>query len=146
MVELLTRRKAAHAIALSQIPPKTAQERLAAQFVFPSPKSKTGHLVNPNRSWKSLKISAKLKDMRLHDLRRTMGSWQAKTGASLLVIGKSLNHKDPKATAIYARLDMEPVRDSMTTAASAIFEAGGVKPKGEVVNLPSQPKVRAKKA
>lgn len=33
-------------------------------------------------------------DLRIHDLRRTLGSWQAKTGASMAaIIGKSLNHK-----------------------------------------------------
>lgn len=42
-------------------------------------------------------------DIRIHDLRRTLGSWQAKTGASLkIIIGKSLNHKTTQSTRIYA--------------------------------------------
>ena len=75
---------------------------------------------------------ARLPDLRIHDLRRTLGSWQAKTGASLVVIGKSLNHKSPSATAIYARLDLDPVRQSVNTATAAMMEAGGMKPAAEI--------------
>ena len=61
----------------------------------------------------------------LHDLRRTLGSWQAMTGASLTIIGKSLNHKSQAATAIYARLEntlqSSPVRESVNKATDAIF-------------------------
>lgn len=66
-------------------------------------------------------------DLRIHDLRRTLGSWQAKTGASLAIIGKSLNHKTHQATAIYARLDLDPVRQSVETATSAMMDAAGIK-------------------
>ena len=62
-------------------------------------------------------------DLRIHDLRRTLGSWQAKTGASLAIIGKSLNHKSHQATAVYARLDLDPVRQSVNTATQAILAA-----------------------
>ncbi len=98
-----------------------------------------------SKNWEQLKQAANLKDLRLHDLRRTMGSWQAKTGASLVVIGKSLNHKDPTATAIYARLDMDPVRESMTTAASAMFVAAGLKKKPEVIAFQKPGKGRTAK-
>jgi hypothetical protein len=55
-----------------------------------------------------------------------LGSWQAKTGASLLIIGKSLNHKSTQSTAIYARLDLEPARDSINLATAAmLLNAGG---------------------
>ena len=64
-------------------------------------------------------------DLRIHDLRRTLGSWQAKTGASLPIIGKSLNHKSLQSTAIYARLDLDPVRQSVEAATRAIIEAAG---------------------
>lgn len=74
-------------------------------------------------------------DLRIHDLRRTLGSWQAKTGASLAIIGKSLNHKTHQATAIYARLDLDPVRQSVETATAAMLEAAGIKQPVEVVAL-----------
>jgi len=76
----------------------------------------------------------------LHDLRRTLGSWQAKTVASLAIIGKSLNHKSQAATAIYARLDLDPVRESVERATSAMFTAAGLKPLAEVVSTSEQKK------
>lgn len=74
-------------------------------------------------------------DLRIHDLRRTLGSWQAKTGASLTIIGKSLNHKTHQATAIYARLDLDPVRQSVNTATAAMMEAAGLRKPADVVPL-----------
>lgn len=65
-------------------------------------------------------------DLRIHDLRRTLGSWQAKSGASLVMIGKSLNHKSVQTTAIYARLDKEPVRASVELATKKMLEAAGI--------------------
>lgn len=70
-------------------------------------------------------------DLRIHDLRRTLGSWQTKTGASLSIIGKSLNHKTYQATTIYARLDLDPVRQSVETATNAMMEAAGIKQSAE---------------
>jgi len=64
--------------------------------------------------------------IRMHDLRRTLGSWQAATGASLPIIGKALGHRDQATTAIYARLDIDPVRKSVDTAVAAIRAAAGV--------------------
>ena len=71
--------------------------------------------------------NVRIPDLRLHDLRRTLGSWQAKTGASLAIIGKSLNHKNQATTAIYARLDLDPVSASVNTATDAMLEAAGLK-------------------
>ncbi|WP_310600046.1 tyrosine-type recombinase/integrase [Desulfobulbus sp.] len=93
-------------------------------FVFPG-RGKTGHLLNPFKAWARICQAAGIKGARIHDLRRTMGSWQAKTGASLPIIGKSLNHLSPSTTSIYARLDLDPVRSAMEKAATAMLEAAG---------------------
>ncbi len=74
-------------------------------------------------------------DLHIHDLRRSLGSWQAITGASLPIIGKSLGHKSPDATMIYARLSLDPVRQSVNTATAAMMEAGGMKEKAEVIQF-----------
>jgi integrase len=80
-------------------------------------------LVEPKKGWQRLLDRAGFSDLRIHDLRRTLGSWQAKTGASLLTIGKSLNHKSTQSTAIYARLDLDPVRESVNRATAAMLIA-----------------------
>lgn len=62
-----------------------------------------------------------LPDLRIHDLRRSLGSWQAASGASSYIIGKSLGHKSQQATAIYARLNLDPVRASVDAAVDAMI-------------------------
>jgi integrase len=94
-------------------------------YVFPG-RGGDGHLTEPNKAWASLLKRAKISDLRIHDLRRTLGSWQAAGGSSLTIIGKSLGHKNPNTTAIYARLQLDPVRQSVAAAASAILAAGNV--------------------
>lgn len=105
-------------------------------FVFPSARSKTGHIVNTAKAWRRILKRAGLSDVRQHDLRRTFGSWQLKTGASLVHIGKTLNHKDPNSTRIYARLDLDPLRESINRATSAMYKAGGLRPAAEIIPLP----------
>ena len=103
-------------------------------FVFPGD-GVTGHIVEPKKAWSTLLKTAGITNLRIHDLRRTLGSWQARTGASLPIIGKSLNHKTSQATLIYARLDLDPVRQSVNTATAAMMEAAGLKEKAEVIQL-----------
>jgi integrase len=51
--------------------------------------------------------------LRLHDLRRTVGSWLATSGASLPLIGKVLNHSNVATTQVYARLAEGAVRAAL---------------------------------
>lgn len=89
-------------------------------WVFAS-SGRTGHLIEPKSGWKRILQRAEIKDLRLHDLRRTLGSWQAITGANSFMIGQSLGHKSSQSTAIYARLNIDPVRDSVEKATNAIL-------------------------
>jgi integrase len=109
----------------------------AEKFVFTG-KGKRGHLVEPRKGWERILKSAGIDDLRIHDLRGSLGSWQARSGASLAIVGKSLGHKTSKATEIYARMDLDPVRQSVERATSAILEAGGLKPPAEVLDLKRQ--------
>src|SRR5579864_4653267 len=84
---------------------------------------KSGHLVEPKTAWKRILDRAGIRDLRIHDLRRTLGSWQAAAGASLTIIGKSLGHKSLGATQVYARLNLDPVRHSVNKAVSAMLIA-----------------------
>lgn len=59
-----------------------------------------------------------MRDLRMHDLRRTLGSWQANANVSLTIIGKTLGHKSPQSTKVYARVALAPVREAMILATS----------------------------
>ena len=92
-------------------------------YVFAS-HGRTGHLTEPKIAWARLCERAELKDLRIHDLRRTYGSWQAMSGASLQVIGKSLGHTSVAATQVYSRLkDIEPVKQSVDLATERMLAA-----------------------
>lgn len=122
------------AVAVIQARKQAEDQKYPPPWVFPA-NSRAGYMDAPKKRWAALLQRAGLEDLRLHDLRRSMGSWQAKTGASLLTIGKSLGHKSASATLIYARLDVDPVRASMEKAAGAMLEAGGMKAGAKVKKL-----------
>ena len=58
-------------------------------------------------AWLRVGTAAALQHVRIHDLRRTVGSWLVQGGASLHLVRAVLNHKDPKTTAGYAYFQME---------------------------------------
>lgn len=81
-------------------------------YIFP------GHmigkpLVNISKPWKRICVKASIENIRLHDLRRTVGSWLAQSGESLHLIGKILNHSNQSTTAIYARFAQDQGRQAM---------------------------------
>ncbi|KAA2241519.1 site-specific integrase [Chitinophaga agrisoli] len=88
---------------------------IPSQYVFPG-ESKDGYLKDPKRAWERIKKRMKIMDIRMHDLRRTLGSYMAISGISLPIIGKALNHKSQVSTAIYARLSQNPVEDAINIA------------------------------
>ncbi len=94
------------------------------EFVFPGT-GKAGHLQEPKKAWAALCQRAELPDLRVHDLRRTYGSYLAASGASLLVIGKALGHKSHDSTAIYARMNLDPVREAAKHAAPMLLRGAG---------------------
>ena len=102
-------------------------------YVFPgrsqrkSAKTKKGkaHLTSFRRTWESVRRAANLQDVRLHDLRRTVGSWLALDGESLLLIGKVLNHSNPSTTKVYARLADDSTRGALENHSLKLLEAAG---------------------
>jgi integrase len=101
---------------------KERKKEILSEWVFPSTTSKSGHLVEIKRVWHNLLDKAGIENFRIHDLRRTLGSYQAITGASLQIIGKSLGHKSQQATQVYSKLNDDPVRASMIKAIKVIMD------------------------
>jgi integrase len=96
------------------------KQQSTSEWVFPSETSSSGHLQEPKKSWKRICQKAGIQDLRIHDLRRTIPSWMAMTGANQYVIGKVLNHENPRSTAIYARLGLDTVREYMNKAVNSM--------------------------
>lgn len=92
-----------------------------SSYVFPG-KGQKGHLMDPKKAWKRILKQADISDLRIHDLRRTLGSWMGALGATTAIIGKTLAHKSVEATRVYERIDIDPVREFITRANEAMFE------------------------
>jgi integrase len=80
-------------------------------------------LLDPKNGWASLLEKAGIQDVVMHDLRRSLGSYMAMSGASLSVIGNALNHKDVSTTRkVYAHSAQEAERKAREVAHEQIFE------------------------
>jgi integrase len=102
------------------------KKKTKSEWVFEG-EGKEGHFTDPKKAWARILERAKIDDLHIHDLRRTLGSWQAATGANGFVIGKTLGHKSPLSTQVYARLDLDPVRLSVEKATDMMLTLGGSK-------------------
>lgn len=87
------------AIAILQALPRAGQDIFPVKAV--------------DNQWRRIRSRAGMPGLRIHDLRRSVGSWLAMSGASLALIGKVLGHSNPATTAIYARFSQDAVRDAM---------------------------------
>jgi integrase len=102
----------------------------------------TSPLQNLKRPWDRIRTKAGIPDVRFHDLRRTVGSWLAGSGESLSLIGKVLNHRDVSTTAIYARLNLDPVRRALEHQATKILAAAELQ-RTAVVRSRSKTRIRS---
>ena len=107
------------------------RQRIDSPFVFPGrpggqvsadpERPRSGHMSNPSIGWERVLARAGLSGLRMHDLRRSLASFQIDTGTPLEVIQKTLGHESKATTEIYARLATGPVRKSLERATAAML-------------------------
>lgn len=119
----ITKNKESQTVPLTDLAVQVLQDRhdrrTSNDWVFPSI-SATGHFVEPKNAWRKFLQRARLTDLRMHDLRRTLGSYMAMNNQSLQIIGKVLGHKSPTATQIYSRLAFDPLKQAMEAAQASM--------------------------
>ena len=93
-------------------------------FILPGAR-KGKPLVNISKPWGRIREVAGLPDVRLHDLRRTVGSWLSQSGVDLNLIRDALRHASISTTLTYARLGEDAARDVMEDHGRRILEAAG---------------------
>lgn len=94
-----------------------------AVHVFTASRRRGDHITNPHHAWKRIRENAGVPDLTIHDLRRTFGSYLAAAAVPLPIIGKALGHRSHNATAVYARLNVEPVRRELAHVADMMSRA-----------------------
>ena len=92
-------------------------------WVFPS-RTCEGH-IKELRSAHELFEQASIAGVRLHDLRRTLGSTMAARGVSEIVIAKTLGHSSTAATKVYTRLAVQTVRESLESVTGGMLGGSG---------------------
>ncbi len=103
-------------------------------YILPG-KREGAALVNIAKPWSRVRKAAGVEDVRLHDLRRTVGSWLAQAGNSLHLIGRVLNHSNQSTTAVYARFGEDHVRAALEQHGARIMGAAGLSPAPDVVRI-----------
>jgi integrase len=93
-----------------------------------------GHWVNLQKPWNRIRTLAKIKDVRLHDLRHSFASSAAAGGMSLYMISKLLAHKNQATTERYAHLLGDPVQQASNQVGEHLKAVMNGK-KAEVINF-----------
>lgn len=87
------------------------------------------------RAWEEIRTTAKISDVRMHDLRHSFASILASGGNSLPIIGKLLGHTNPMTTNRYAHLFVDPLREAANHVGAVIDAGNGKKSGAEVVQI-----------
>ena len=96
-------------------------------WVFPMREDATKCIADIDNAWARVKEGAPLDGVRIHDLRRTAGSWATQGGAPLPAVGKLLGHRSHNSTAVYARADIGAARAAAEIVAARLSEAEATK-------------------
>jgi len=99
----------------------------ASVWVFPMRDDPKACIADLDHAWNRVKEHAPLDGVRIHDLRRTAGSWATQGGASLQDVGKLLGHRSHNSTAVYARADIKGARAAAEIVEARLLEAGARK-------------------
>jgi integrase len=95
-------------------------ERSAGEpWVFPSPVGE-GHLVGLPKAWARVLRRAGIKNLRIHDIRRSVGTAMARTGASPHLIATGLGHRSIASARAYVRLAGEDARQALGDAVASL--------------------------
>ena len=82
------------------------------------------HLSYLHATFKRVKKRAGIENLRIHDLRRTVGSWLAQAGVSLHLIGDVLNHLNTSTTAGYAYFQTQDRRKALSDHGDKVLRLG----------------------
>ncbi len=93
--------------------------------------------LDPKKHWHSVRTAAKLPELRLHDLRRSFGSWLGASGVTPKLIGTVLGHKTDITSRVYVQLgEAAGIKRQLASAhAKLADEFRKEKPKAEVHDI-----------
>jgi integrase len=96
---------------------KARKTNASGPWVWPSDDAASGHVTEPRKPLERLLKEGGVKEkLSMHDLRRTVGSRLAMTGANAATISAALGHLSQASAKAYVHLTTEPVRAALEKA------------------------------
>lgn len=114
-----TRPLSPDAVAILKALPKVE----GAKYVFESPTNRTEPIADISRIWDAVRHAAKLREVRLHDLRHTAASLMLQAGATTAEVGRAIGHTSPRSTQRYAHINDAGAHRAATLLAAAVTSA-----------------------
>jgi integrase len=119
----VAKNKTATPIPLTEPALRLLQEQLARSagepWVFPSAIA-GGHVVGLPKAWARVLRRTRIKNLRIHDIRRSVGTAMARTGASPHLIATGLGHRSIASAKAYVRLAGEDARQALGDAVASL--------------------------
>ena len=97
---------------------KRRGEGTNSSFIFEGETGKA--LTDVKKTWAAVIKTAKIENVRIHDLRHTFASYAVGSGYSLHIVGALLGHTQPTTTARYAHLMDAPLQQATQTIGNRI--------------------------
>lgn len=109
-----------------------AQQPRRSKYIFPG--DRPGKPLNYSSLWKAwdrVRRRAGLEHLKIHSLRHTFATWLLRSGYSLFLTGKMLNHASMRSTEVYAHLAEQDRKTAAQTVAKTIVKASRRKHKDD---------------
>lgn len=113
-------------------------------FVFVGRKH-GAHLESPAKAWQRIRKAAGLPGLRIHDLRRSFGSWLGDAGFTSKQIGAALGHKSDITSRVYMALGDQSKRQAVDAVqaliASTVAKGKAKRKSAKVLQFPKAARV-----
>ena len=103
---------------------KHRKEQAENEWVFNSPYSKSGHIVELKRAFSTILKKANITNLRIHDLRHTLATYLIANGADAFMVKRALTHKSLQSTQVYVNLGVEHLRDKLNETEDKMIQIG----------------------
>jgi integrase len=96
------------------------------------------HLQAVSKAWQRIRKRAGIEHVRIHDLRRSFGSWLGDAGYTSKQVGDVLGHKSDITSRVYMALGDASRRNAVNTVRKLMTNAGKPKKKAKVLKFPQR--------
>ena len=105
------------AAMLKELQPNSKQ----SDFVFPMKEDPTRCISDVYHAWNRIKDNARLKDVRIHDIRRTAATFALRSGMSLPAVQRAGGWRSINSVSVYARAELSDAQQAASAVESVLL-------------------------